>query len=191
MGSFVRPKLVVSKCIEFEHCRYDGSMIPSDFVKALKLHADFIPVCAEMEIGLGVPRDPIRIVWDRGELRLVQPTTGLDVTENMRNLQLVSSSRQKTDSFSRTACFLRMKDIKIYSGSAAAAAVSKPQDFGRAVVKSSPTSPSKTRVSSGISTSVNISWPRFMLWPASERCKLGFSLRSCQFIRQISCCCHS
>lgn len=142
MGSFVRPKLVVSKCIEFEHCRYDGSMIPSDFVKALKLHADFIPVCAEMEIGLGVPRDPIRIVWDRGELRLVQPTTGLDVTENMRNFAAgFLSSLPEVDGFilKNRSPSCGMKDIKVYSGSATAAAVSKTTGFfGGAVVKSFP-----------------------------------------------------
>jgi hypothetical protein len=68
-------------------------MIPSDFVKALKPHVDFIPVCAEMEIGLGVPRDSIRIVSIKGEQRLVQPTTGLDATEKMRDFatQFLSS----------------------------------------------------------------------------------------------------
>ena len=59
MRSFARPKVVLSKCIEFANCRYDGSMIPSDFVKALKSQVDFIPICAEMEIGLGVPGDSI------------------------------------------------------------------------------------------------------------------------------------
>ena len=56
-------------------------MIASDFVAALKPHAHFIPICAEMEIGLGVPRSSIRIVSVKGELRLIQPATGLDVTE--------------------------------------------------------------------------------------------------------------
>jgi uncharacterized protein YbbK (DUF523 family) len=62
MRLFARPKIVISKCIEFDHCRYDGSLIPSDFVNALKPHADFIPVCPEVEIGLGVPRRSLRIV---------------------------------------------------------------------------------------------------------------------------------
>ena len=41
-------EVVISKCIEFDHCRYDGSLIPSDFVKALKPQVDFSPVCAKM-----------------------------------------------------------------------------------------------------------------------------------------------
>lgn len=142
MRDFPRPKIVISKCIEFGHCRYDGSLIPSDFVKALRPHVDFIPVCAEMEVGLGVPRDSIRIVSKNGDLRLVQPATGLDVTEEMRSF---------------TACFIKsldvidgfilkfrsptcgMKGIKIYSGSSESGAISKaPGFFGGPVAKTFP-----------------------------------------------------
>jgi len=140
MRQFIRPKIVISKCIEFDHCRYDGSLIPSDFVKALKPHVDFSPVCAEMEIGLGVPRDSIRIVAVNGEPKLVQPTTGLDVTEKMRDfLAHFLSSLSDIDGFilkyRSPSC--GMKDIKVYSGSSKAGVVSKmPGFFGGAVVKS-------------------------------------------------------
>ena len=142
MRSFARPKVVVSKCIEFANCRYDGSMIPSDFVKALKSQVDFLPVCAEMEIGLGVPRDTIRIVAVDGEPRLVQPSTGLDVTEKMRDFATqFLSSLPEVDGFilkyRSPSC--GMKDIKVYSGSAKATAVSKTTGFfGGAVIKSFP-----------------------------------------------------
>jgi len=83
MRQFARPKIVISKCIEFDHCRYDGSLIPSDFVKSLKPYVDFAPVCADMKIGFGVPRNSLRIVSINNRLRLVQPGTGLDVTDKM------------------------------------------------------------------------------------------------------------
>jgi uncharacterized protein YbbK (DUF523 family) len=128
MRSFAKPKVVLSKCIEFANCRYDGSMIPSDFVKALEPHVDFIPVCAEMEIGLGVPRDSIRIVSIKGEQRLTQPTTGQYVSEKMRDFSThFLSSLPEVDGFilkyRSPSC--GMKDIKVYSGSAKATAVSK------------------------------------------------------------------
>jgi uncharacterized protein YbgA (DUF1722 family)/uncharacterized protein YbbK (DUF523 family) len=142
MRQFVRPKIVISKCIEFDHCRYDGSMISSDFVKALKAHVDFLPVCAEMEIGLGVPRDTIRIVSVDGEIRLMQPTTGLDVTDRMNEF----SSRflgtlPEVDGFilkfRSPSC--GMKDIRVYSTAARSGAISKvPGFFGGAVVRSFP-----------------------------------------------------
>jgi uncharacterized protein YbbK (DUF523 family) len=61
-NNFAKPKLLVSKCIEFDSCRYNGQKISSDFVKKLKKCVDFNPVCPEVEIGLGVPRNPIRTI---------------------------------------------------------------------------------------------------------------------------------
>jgi len=78
-----KPVVVVSRCIEFDRCRYNGQMIPDPFVAALKEFVDFIPVCPEVEIGLGVPRDPIRIINENDGLILYQPTTGRDLTDSM------------------------------------------------------------------------------------------------------------
>ena len=58
-------------------------MIPSEVVERMKCCVDFIPVCPEVGIGLGVPRDPIRIVRTGAGDRLVQPATGRDLTEEM------------------------------------------------------------------------------------------------------------
>ena len=48
-------------------------------------HVEFLPVCPEVEIGLGVPRDPIRLVRVRkdDEPSLIQPSSGLDLTAKM------------------------------------------------------------------------------------------------------------
>ncbi|MCQ1539443.1 DUF1722 domain-containing protein [Methanocalculus taiwanensis] len=80
---FRRPALVVSRCIEFDHVRYNGDMIASPLVRLMKPLATFIPVCPEVEIGLGIPRDTIRIVLVDGEERLIQPSTGRDLTDIM------------------------------------------------------------------------------------------------------------
>lgn len=77
----VRPRVVISRCIEFANCRYNGARIPSDLVLRLMPYVEFLPVCMEADMGLGVPRDPIRIVRIDGQDRLVQPATGRDVTE--------------------------------------------------------------------------------------------------------------
>jgi uncharacterized protein YbgA (DUF1722 family)/uncharacterized protein YbbK (DUF523 family) len=132
MRQFIRPKVVISKCIEFEHCRYDGSLIHSDFVKSLKPYVDFIPVCPEMEIGLGVPRSSIRIVSAGGELRLIQPTTGLDVTAKMRLFsdQFLSSLPEMDGfilKFRSPSCGL--KHIKVYSSTTETSAISKASGF--------------------------------------------------------------
>jgi len=83
LKEFLKPRIVVSKCIEFDSCRYNAQMISSDFVKLLKSFVEFIPVCPEYEIGLGVPRDPIRVISYDGNLKLFQPSTEKDVTDKM------------------------------------------------------------------------------------------------------------
>lgn len=78
-----KPTLVVSRCLGFDACRYDGEALSAPFLAELAPTVDLVPVCPEMEIGLGVPRPPIRIVMENGGRRLVQPSTGLDLTARM------------------------------------------------------------------------------------------------------------
>ncbi len=85
MNNFPRPLVVVSKCLGFDHCRYNGDMIDDPLVRRLREFVEFKPVCAEMEIGLGVPRDPIRVVVAKGEMRLAQPSTGKDFSAPMND----------------------------------------------------------------------------------------------------------
>jgi uncharacterized protein YbgA (DUF1722 family)/uncharacterized protein YbbK (DUF523 family) len=83
MKPYPKPRIIISRCIEFDRCRYNGQMISSRIVVNLKPYVNFIPVCPEVEIELGVPRNPIRIVeTDKGKI-LFQPATGRDVTEKM------------------------------------------------------------------------------------------------------------
>ena len=74
---------MISRCIEFDHVRYNGQIISSDFVKGLLPHIDAVPVCPEVEIGLGVPRDSLRLVKQDEGVRLLQPATKMDYTEKM------------------------------------------------------------------------------------------------------------
>jgi len=85
MRTFPKPVVVTSRCFEFDACRYNGQMIPNNFVEILEPWVEFRPVCPELEIGLGVPRDPVRIVRKGGERKLVQPSTGRDLTALMRD----------------------------------------------------------------------------------------------------------
>ncbi len=79
-----RPRIVLSRCLEHDPVRYNGQMIPDDFVRGLRPHVDFVLVCPEVAIGLGVPRDTVRLVEVEGDVRMLQPATGRDVTEEMR-----------------------------------------------------------------------------------------------------------
>jgi uncharacterized protein YbgA (DUF1722 family)/uncharacterized protein YbbK (DUF523 family) len=103
--------------MEFERCRYNGEMINSEFIKRLRPYADLVPVCMEVEIGLGVPRDPVRVVQIEGEQRLVQPATGMDVTEKARSFtDGYLSKLSEIDGFilkgRSPSCGI--KDVKVY-----------------------------------------------------------------------------
>lgn len=84
MREFSKPIVVVSQCITFKPVRWDGQIIASGVVESLKPYVTFVPVCPEVGIGLGIPRDPLRIVLVNGEKRLLQPATRLDFTDKMR-----------------------------------------------------------------------------------------------------------
>jgi uncharacterized protein YbgA (DUF1722 family)/uncharacterized protein YbbK (DUF523 family) len=145
MNAPVRPVVVASRCLEFAACRYNGLMISSDAVKALMPHVDFIPVCPEVEIGLGVPRDPIRVTEGAEGPRLLQPSTGADLTERMKRFaSSFLGSLGAVDGFilkSRSpSCGI--KDVKVFRGVEREAAVAKGTGFfGGAAVEAFPGRP--------------------------------------------------
>ncbi|MBC7217659.1 MAG: DUF1722 domain-containing protein [Candidatus Caldatribacterium sp.] len=83
--TFPRPRIVVSKCLGFAPCRYDGAIIEDPFVRSLAPYVDFILVCPEVAIGLGIPRKPIRIVLKRGRKYLLEEGTERDFAEAMEH----------------------------------------------------------------------------------------------------------
>ncbi|WP_439861019.1 YbgA family protein [Pseudomonas sp. MBLB4136] len=80
-----RPKLGISACLLGNTVRYNGGHKESRLCsQVLGEHFDFVPLCPEVAIGLGTPREPIRLVGDPQAPRAVgtvDPT--LDVTERL------------------------------------------------------------------------------------------------------------
>ena len=76
----------ISACLLGERVRYDGGHKRDPFlVDVLGAHVEWVPVCPEVELGLGVPRPPIHLVRDgRTGTRLVVVKTREDLTARMR-----------------------------------------------------------------------------------------------------------
>jgi hypothetical protein len=56
-------RIGVSSCLLGEEVRFDGGHKRSEFLtETLGRFVEFVPVCPELEIGLGVPRESIRLV---------------------------------------------------------------------------------------------------------------------------------
>jgi uncharacterized protein YbgA (DUF1722 family)/uncharacterized protein YbbK (DUF523 family) len=132
MKEFPKPIIVVSRCLGFEAVRYDGAIIHDDFAKKLSSHVKFITVCPEVEIGLGVPREPIRIIESDSQRRLVQPATGRDFTVKMNRFSdKFLKSLSDVDGFimkSRSPSS-GIKDVKIYSGKPKSPIIGKGAGF--------------------------------------------------------------
>ncbi|MBN2185641.1 MAG: DUF1722 domain-containing protein [Candidatus Krumholzibacteriota bacterium] len=134
----VRPKIVISKCLGFDRCRYDGTDVPVPFLGRMKKYIDFIPVCPEVEIGLGIPRDPILAVGTRGSKRLIQPSTGRDLTKDITEFSdRFLSSLDQADGFilkdRSPSCGLR--GVKVFRSPEAISHSGKgPGFFGSAVL---------------------------------------------------------
>ena len=130
----VKPVVVVSKCLGFAKCRWNGTEIPDSFVQKLRNYVKFIPVCPEVEIGLGIPRAPIRIV----NKRLIQPKTGNDYTEKMNKFSdKFLNTLKKVDGFilkyKSPSCGL--KNVPIYPSTGKVQAKSSgPGFFGKKVL---------------------------------------------------------
>ena len=142
---FAKPRIVISKCLEFDACRYNGASINDKIVRSLKKHVQFIPVCPEVEIGLGTPRDPIRLVKKDDEIRLVQPSTKLDVTTKMNKFSMNYLSKlEQVDGFifknRSPSCGLR--GIKVYAGfEKSPVSFTDKGIFAKAVLKQFPNTP--------------------------------------------------
>ena len=79
-------RLGVSQCLLGDNVRFDGGHCRDRFVTdVLEPWVEYVPVCPEVELGMGTPRPTIRLV-DEGEgVRLLCPATGEDFTDAMRN----------------------------------------------------------------------------------------------------------
>lgn len=74
----------ISACLLGENVRYDGGHKHDRFLTdTLGRFVRYVPVCPEVECGLGVPREAMRLVGDAASPRLVTIRTGQDLTDRM------------------------------------------------------------------------------------------------------------
>lgn len=81
----MKPRVGISSCLLGQPVRYDGGhkREPS-IIEALGPLVEWVAVCPEIDIGLGVPRPPIDLRETPQGITLVMPETGRDLTEEMR-----------------------------------------------------------------------------------------------------------
>lgn len=79
-----RIRVGISACLLGQNVRYDGGHKLDRYIRdTLGQYLYFVPVCPEVECGMGVPREAMRLMGDPGSPRLVTTRTGRDLTGQM------------------------------------------------------------------------------------------------------------
>ena len=77
-------RIGISACLLGKHVRYDGEHKQDHYLTdTLGKFAEWIPVCPEVEYGLPVPREKMRLTGDPQSPCLVTIKTGIDHTDGM------------------------------------------------------------------------------------------------------------
>ncbi|MDP9862501.1 MULTISPECIES: YbgA family protein [Streptosporangium] len=87
MNGQVRPRVAVSSCLVGELVRFNGGHSRDRFLSGeLDPYVDWVRICPEVEIGLGAPRESLRLERSPRGPRLVTRKTGVDLTDRMASL---------------------------------------------------------------------------------------------------------
>ena len=86
----MKPRVGISRCLLGDDVRYDGTNRLSAAVAELTPLVEWVSVCPEVEVGMGVPREPIQLVRhdagvrsDAESVRLKGVHSGEDWTDRM------------------------------------------------------------------------------------------------------------
>ena len=78
-------RIGISSCLLGDEVRFDGGhKRDAPLLEAFAQDVEWVRVCPEVEIGMGVPREPVRLVQSGADLRMIAVHTGTDYTEAMR-----------------------------------------------------------------------------------------------------------
>ena len=77
-------KIGISRCLLGDRVRYDGTHKRDHFlVDTLGSYVSYVPVCPEVECGMPIPRESLRLVGDPNSPHLVTLRTKKDFTDQM------------------------------------------------------------------------------------------------------------
>ena len=78
-------RIGISSCLLGDEVRFDGGhKRDMPLIEAFEPYVEWVRVCPEVESGMGVPREPVRLVRDGGDVRMIAVHTRIDHTESMR-----------------------------------------------------------------------------------------------------------
>ena len=113
--------LGISSCLLGHRVRYDGGHQHDRYLTdTLGRYVRYVPVCPEVECGLPIPRETLRLIGDPESPRLVTSKSGRDYTEQMqgwaeRRLGELAGEGLDGFIFKRMSPSSGMERVKLYS----------------------------------------------------------------------------
>ena len=78
-------RIGISSCLLGQKVRFDGGHKRDAFlVDTFGVFVEWVPVCPEVELGLGIPREALRLVRKGDEIRMANTRSGRDISTEMR-----------------------------------------------------------------------------------------------------------
>ena len=114
-------RLGISSCLLGNKVRYDGGHQHDPFLTAtLGQFVHYVPVCPEVECGLPIPRESLRLVGDPDNPRLLTSRSGEDYTDRMKEwaaAKLKELEKEDLDGFvfKRKSPSSGLERVKVYS----------------------------------------------------------------------------
>lgn len=122
-------RIGVSACLLGEKVRHDGGHKKNDFLTGtLSRFVTWVPVCPEVELGLGTPRPTLRLVTIDGDVRMVElpsprsnESAGIDRADAMRawahhKLRALARMRLSGYVLKKNSPSCGMERVKLYTG---------------------------------------------------------------------------
>ena len=86
-------RIGVSSCVIGEEVRWNGGHSRQRYLTdMLGPFVEYVPVCPEVEVGMGVPRPTVRLVREGETIRMIDPKNEVDWTSSMNRLSLSRAS---------------------------------------------------------------------------------------------------
>jgi uncharacterized protein YbgA (DUF1722 family)/uncharacterized protein YbbK (DUF523 family) len=139
-------RIGISRCLLGEPVRYDGQHKHDHYLTdTLGQYFEYVGVCPEVECGLGIPRESMRLIGDPAHPRLMTTRSGIDHTERMQTWiaqRLVELEREELGGyiFKSRSPSSGMENIKVYNDKGGVAGKA-PGLFGKAFLAYFPSLP--------------------------------------------------
>jgi len=117
-----RPRIGISACLLGDEVRFDGGHKRDPFLAVtLSPHVEWVKVCPEVEVGMGTPREALRLVRAAdGGVRMLTTRTGVDHTDAMhtwsrRRLRALEGEQLSGYVLKKNSPSCGMERVKVYN----------------------------------------------------------------------------